>query len=247
MNLEELKLSYTSVVMYEDVDEEGKPVWKEYQRLDTTEENRVWVEYGDICDDLVNAFVAIEDQDFWTHGGFNVKRTIYAALNEVAYALTGHYIRGTQQGASTINQQLIKNITDDDESQGTAGYLRKIREIFRAMSLNSRYSKEMIMEAYLNTLSLTGNIGGVQAGAKPVFRQGRRLQRGRHAPAYAGAVRHHCGHYKEPHAVQPLSRTRRCTWCAATRCLRTCTSRAILWMKTETRTRRSWMPPWPSR
>ena len=66
---------------------------------------------------------------------------------------TGHYIRGTQQGASTINQQLIKNITDDDESQGTAGYLRKIREIFRAMSLNSRYSKEMIMEAYLNTLS----------------------------------------------------------------------------------------------
>ena len=87
----------------------------------------------------------------------------------MAYALTGHYIRGTQQGASTINQQLIKNITDDDESQGTAGYLRKIREIFRAMSLNSRYSKEMIMEAYLNTLSLTGNIGGVQAGANQYF------------------------------------------------------------------------------
>ncbi len=175
LNLEELKLSYTSVVMYEDVDEDGKPVWKEYQRLDTTEENRVWVEYGDICSNLVNAFVAIEDQDFWTHGGFNLKRTIYAALNELSYALTGSYIRGTQQGASTINQQLIKNITDDDESEGTAGYLRKIREIFRAMSLNSRYSKEMIMEAYLNTLSLTGNIGGVQAGAEPVFRQGRGL------------------------------------------------------------------------
>lgn len=169
LNLEELKLSYTSVVMYEDVDEDGKPVWKEYQRLDTTEENRVWVEYGDICSNLVNAFVAIEDQDFWTHGGFNLKRTIYAALNELSYALTGSYIRGTQQGASTINQQLIKNITDDDESEGTAGYLRKIREIFRAMSLNSRYSKEMIMEAYLNTLSLTGNIGGVQAGANQYF------------------------------------------------------------------------------
>ena len=165
LNLEELKLSYTSVVMYEDVDEDGKPVWKEYQRLDTTEENRVWVEYGDICSNLVNAFVAIEDQDFWTHGGFNLKRTIYAALNELSYALTGSYIRGTKQGASTINQQLIKNIIDDDESEGTAGYLRKIREIFRAMSLNSRYSKEMIMEAYLNTLSLTGNIGGVQSGA----------------------------------------------------------------------------------
>ena len=47
--------------------------------------------------------------------------------------------------------------------------MRKIREIFRAMSLNSRYSKEMIMEAYLNTLSLTGNIGGVQAGANQYF------------------------------------------------------------------------------
>ena len=81
LNLEELKLSYTSVVMYEDVDEDGKPVWKEYQRLDTTEENRVWVEYGDICSNLVNAFVAIEDQDFWTHGGFNLKRTIYGKLH----------------------------------------------------------------------------------------------------------------------------------------------------------------------
>ncbi len=78
-------------------------------------------------------------------------------------------MRGDQQGASTITQQLIKNITDDTEDEGTAGYLRKVREIFRALALENRFSKETIFEAYLNTISLTGNIGGVQAGANKYF------------------------------------------------------------------------------
>ncbi len=169
INLEDLKLSYTSIIYYKDTDENGEEVWLEYQRLDSPDENRIWVDFADISDKVKKAFIAIEDQGFETSIGFNLKRTVYAGLNEVAYALTGSYLRGNQQGASTIEQQLIKNITDDDNSSGIDGYLRKVREIFRAIMLDNRYSKDVILEAYLNTISLTGNIGGVQAGANRYF------------------------------------------------------------------------------
>ncbi|MEG1381025.1 MAG: transglycosylase domain-containing protein [Ruthenibacterium sp.] len=169
INLEDLKLSYTSIIYYKDIDANGKEQWLEYQRLDSPEENRIWVDFGDISKYVKDAYLAIEDKDFYTHSGFNLKRTVFAALNELSMQLTGSYLNKGQQGASTINQQLIKNITDDRADEGTAGYLRKIREIFRALALNNRYSKDVIFEAYLNTLALTGNIGGVQAGANRYF------------------------------------------------------------------------------
>ncbi|MEG1872751.1 MAG: transglycosylase domain-containing protein, partial [Ruthenibacterium sp.] len=164
-----IKLTFTSIVYYKNINASGQEEWLEYQRLDSPEQNRIWVDWANIDKNLQNAFVAIEDQTFWTHGGVNYKRTIYAMLNEVAKKLTGSYLRGTQQGASTINQQLIKNLTGDDEDTGTASYLRKFREIFRALALHNRFSKDTIFEAYLNTISLTGNIGGVQAGANRYF------------------------------------------------------------------------------
>lgn len=169
INLEDLKLSYTSIIYYKDTDANGEESWLEYQRLDSPDENRIWVDYANISDKVKKAFIAIEDQGFETSIGFNLKRTVYAGLNEVAYALTGSYLRGNQQGASTIEQQLIKNITSDDESSGIDGYLRKVREIFRSIMLDNRYSKDVIFEAYLNTISLTGNIGGVQAGSNRYF------------------------------------------------------------------------------
>ncbi len=169
LDLENLKLAYTSFIYYKDVNEQGQEEWVLYQSLDSPEENRVWVDWHNIDDNLKNAFVAIEDETFWTHQGINIRRNVYAILNEVSYTLTGSYLRGGQEGASTITQQLIKNITDDTEDEGTAGYLRKIREIFRALALSNRYSRDTIFEAYLNTISLTGNIGGVQAGANRYF------------------------------------------------------------------------------
>ena len=170
LDLDELALAYTSIVYYKEVDPvTGQVSWPEYQQLDSPTENRIWVDLGQISDNLEHAFVAIEDQDFYTHSGFNFKRTVYAALNEVAHALTGSYLRGNKQGASTINQQLIKNLTGEDDSSGIEGYLRKIREIFRAIGLNSRYSKDEILEAYLNTIDLTGSIGGVEMGANEYF------------------------------------------------------------------------------
>lgn len=170
LNLDELALAYTSIVYYKEVDPAtGQVKWPEYQKLDSPTENRIWAPLSEISDHLEHAFVAIEDQNFYSHSGFNLKRTIYAMLNELAYKLTGSYLRGNKQGASTINQQLIKNLTGEDESSGIEGYLRKFREIFRALSLNSRYSKDEIMEAYLNTIDLTGSIGGVEMGANKYF------------------------------------------------------------------------------
>ncbi len=169
LDLEQLDLAYTSIIYYRDINEDGQEVWHEYQRLDSPVENRVWVDLPDIDQNLIDAFVAIEDQTYWEHEGINYRRTIYAILNELSLAFTGSYLRGSQEGASTITQQLIKNITDDDDDEGTAGYLRKIREIFRAFTLENRFSKYTILEAYLNTISLTGNIGGVQAGANRYF------------------------------------------------------------------------------
>lgn len=127
----------------------------------TQGENRIWRELSAMPEDLQNAVIAIEDKDFYDEPGINLKRTIGAALNE----LTDHAIYGERQGASTLEQQLIKNLTGDDD----VDKMRKVREIFRALGLANRYSKETILEAYLNTIPLTGIVCGMEAGAQEYF------------------------------------------------------------------------------
>ena len=132
----------------------------------TRGEDRVWRELSAMPEDLQHAVVAIEDKDFYNNPlGINIKRTIGAALNE----LTDNAIYGAQQGASTLEQQLVKNLIGDDASSGIEGYMRKVREIFRAIGLANRYSKETILEAYLNTIPLTGIVCGMEAGAQEYF------------------------------------------------------------------------------
>lgn len=133
---------------------------EEYATL-SGDANSIWVSLSEIPENLQHAVVAIEDKDFYKSIGVNFKRTIAAALNE----LTGQQLLGGQQGASTLEQQLVKNLTDDNE----VDYMRKVREIFRAIGLSNRYSKETILEAYLNTVPLTGTIEGVEAGANTYF------------------------------------------------------------------------------
>ena len=82
----------------------------EYAQL-TRGEDRIWRELSAMPDNLKNAVVAIEDKNFWTEPGINLKGTIGAALN----AFTGNRIWGTNRGASTLEQQLIKNLTGDNE------------------------------------------------------------------------------------------------------------------------------------
>lgn len=144
---------------------------QEYAKLYSTQ-NRKYISSGDIPLDLKNAFVAIEDKDFYDHRGVSLKRTIYAVFNELKHEITGSYIggeSGRKQGASTIDQQLIKNLTRDDENSNLAGYLRKIREIYRAYKMDYTYDKDAILTAYLNVISFTGNTAGVEAEAQKLF------------------------------------------------------------------------------
>ena len=161
LNLTNLKLSYTSIIYAKDTSTDR---WVEYQRLDG-EENRIWVDLEDIPENMKNAFIAVEDKDFYKHHGVNFVRTFAAMINE--YSPIKLFKNKT--GASTITQQLVKNLTNDDEGSGLGGALRKLREIFRALMLEKQYSKDEILEAYLNTLRLSNDWAGVQAGANNYF------------------------------------------------------------------------------
>ncbi len=170
LDLENIKLNQTSYIMalnHENPNAKEEDDWVEYQEL-IGPENRIWVPLNEIPDDLKNAIIATEDRQFLEHHGVSFQRTAYALLNEVLQ------LEDRSFGASTIDQQLVKNLTGDDDvvsedGDMTAGYKRKMREIYRAWGLNNRYSKDMILEAYLNTMSLSERIAGVQAGALEYF------------------------------------------------------------------------------
>lgn len=143
----------------------------EYARLSSTQ-NKEYAPPEQIPQMLRDAFVAVEDKGFYDHKGVDLKRTLYAGLNEVKRMLTGSYIggeSGRKQGASTITQQLVKNLTRDDQDESLAGYLRKVKEIYRAYRLDGRYTKQEILDAYLNSISFTGNTAGVQAESVKLF------------------------------------------------------------------------------
>lgn len=122
------------------------------------EQNREWVDYEDIPDYLKKAITAIEDERFWTHKGVDWKRTMGAGIK----LLTGF---SSSYGGSTITQQLIKNMTGDDD----VTVQRKIQEILRALELEENMSKEDILELYLNTINLSQGCYGVQTAAHVYF------------------------------------------------------------------------------
>ena len=161
LDLDNIQLSQSSVVVATDPDT-GAQV--EYATLRSSNSHRVWADLEQIPEYLQYAFICTEDKDFYNEPGVNFKRTIGAMINE--YVLP---IYSSKQGASTLEQQLIKNLTDDDSASGVEGALRKLREIYRALCLSRSYSKQTILEAYLNTISFTGTIQGVQTAANEYF------------------------------------------------------------------------------
>ena len=121
-------------------------------------ENREWVDSDKIPDTLKNAVVAIEDERFYKHHGVDWVRTIGA--------VKGWLLGGTQYGGSTITQQLIKNITADNDYS----VKRKVNEIFRAFALEKEIDdKDRILVMYLNTIFLGYNSYGVQTAAMQYF------------------------------------------------------------------------------
>ncbi len=120
-------------------------------------ENRIVVPLASIPQRLRNAFIAVEDARFYSHGGVDLKRIVGAFVANLTTSGT--------QGGSTITQQLIKNTLLSSEQS----YKRKIQEAYLALQLETRYSKDQILENYLNTIYLGENYYGVKVAAKGYF------------------------------------------------------------------------------
>ena len=137
---------------------------KEVTTLSTSNSNRIYAYYDEIPEKLRNAFVAIEDERFWTHNGIDIRGIGRAAFT----ALTG----GRKSGASTITQQLIKNQIFNvglDETTMLQTVQRKIQEQYLAVELEKTMEKETILEYYLNTIYLGKGAYGVQAATELYF------------------------------------------------------------------------------
>ena len=170
VSLENITANYTSRFLYEnpDYNDDSKngEEYLLYYALKNTNQHAVWTDYQSIPQNLSNAVVAAEDERFLSHDGVDFKRTLASFVNIFVP------IYDEKSGGSTITQQTIKNVTGDDARDGTEGAERKIREIFRAMNVERTYSKEDILECYLNIISFATwdyDIRGVQAAANYYF------------------------------------------------------------------------------
>ena len=134
----------------------GKDIEIENQRLYGSD-NSIWASYDQFPQYLIDAFISIEDHRFLSHNGVDWIRTSSAIL--------GFFFGEGNYGGSTITQQLIKNLTGDDEPT----IQRKVEEIFRALDLEKKLDKTEILELYLNVVFLSNNCTGVQAAANFYF------------------------------------------------------------------------------
>jgi len=157
-DLDEMKASQGRTTIVYAYNKAGNPV--EYARLHG-EENRIWIELEDMGEPnpatgmpiIADAFIALEDKRFWEHQGVDWRRFLGAIRDEFTH------------GASTITQQLIKNLTGESQVQT----IRKYREIMAALNMERHYDKITILEAYLNTINLNRGCYGVHTGAEMYF------------------------------------------------------------------------------
>lgn len=154
VNADDYTMDLSSIIYYQD---KTSGDWKELQTLHGIE-NRIWVDYSQMPDALWQAAVAIEDKRFFEHHGVDWSRTASATVN-MFLSMKNTY------GGSTITQQLLKNMTGD--TQGTVK--RKVTEIFRALEFEKKYSKQEILELYLNTVPFGSGCNGVQTAAQHYF------------------------------------------------------------------------------
>ena len=152
LDLASVNLNENSVMYYQDANGQYQELG---QVLSTTSSQ--WVEFDEIPQDLKDAAVAIEDRRFYTHHGVDWWRT--------AQAVFSMFTGGDIQGGSTVTQQMIKNITQENETT----VKRKVTEIFRALQLEEKYDKDTILLYYLNVIPLGAGCEGVGAAAERYF------------------------------------------------------------------------------
>ena len=153
LSLEDYQLSESSTIWYQN----SAGDWKEMMTL-AGRQKRIWVDYEDIPKYLEQALISIEDKRFYDHKGVDWYRTSGAFVEMFARMETSY-------GGSTITQQLIKNLTGQDQ----VTIQRKLTEIFGALELEKRYDKQEILEWYLNAVYFGEGCYGVQAAAQTYF------------------------------------------------------------------------------
>nr|WP_100227870.1 transglycosylase domain-containing protein [Cupriavidus basilensis] len=121
--------------------------------------NRQWVSLSQISPYMVEALIATEDRRFYEHHGIDWKRTASAAL---------HTFSGDRQGGSTLTQQLARNLYPDEIGRAPT-LTRKLREAITAFKIEAVYSKDQILETYLNTVPFLYNAFGVEMAARTYF------------------------------------------------------------------------------
>ncbi len=130
--------------------------------IEYAEERRVFIDYADMPERLVNAFIAAEDQNFWTHPGIDIQGIVRAATNNAMRAMGYNKVLS---GASTITQQVAKNFFLTSERTLS----RKIKEAILALRLERSFSKEHILTLYLNQIFLGARAYGVGSAALMYF------------------------------------------------------------------------------
>ena len=153
VSLDDYRLNQSSTIWFQDAAGE----WQELIMLNGLE-NRIWVDYEDIPEYMEQAVIAIEDKRFYDHKGVDWYRTSGAFI-EMFITMQNSY------GGSTITQQLIKNLTGQDE----VTIQRKLTEIFGALELEKKYDKKEIIEWYLNAVYFGEGCYGVQTAAHTYF------------------------------------------------------------------------------
>lgn len=157
MDISNISLNYSSFVY--SVDSLGNA--HEMEQL-YDDGYRIWVESDEISDVVKDALVAIEDERFYSHCGFDVKRTLGAFAGWTFEKLGG---KKATYGGSTITQQLVKNITHEKQRSS----VRKIKEILRAIALEKELSKDEILTLYLNIAYFSNNCYGIEAASEVYF------------------------------------------------------------------------------
>ena len=152
--LDEFEASVSTELYYQDPDTQE---WVMYQTLFMNAEDRIWTDLDNIPKHLQEAVIAIEDKRFESHHGVDWKGTTRAIFR----TLTGSSV----QGGSTITQQLIKNVTGNNQ----VTVKRKVTEIYQALELEKRYEKDEILEAYLNEVFFGNRCYGVVTASKKYF------------------------------------------------------------------------------
>ncbi len=159
LDIDSMVLNQNSVIVYENKNTGGEV---ELQTINAAE-NREWVDIEEIPQDLQDAFIAIEDERFMEHRGYDIPRTVKATFTWFGNKLIGK--TGATLGGSTITQQLIKNITGENDQTP----IRKIKEISRAASVEKQLDKTQILELYLNCIYLSHGCNGVQTASTTYF------------------------------------------------------------------------------